>query len=62
MYAADRVPEDFKERKSVLTSDAALVLPKQGPDNYATNLQERAVPQWGLIYALNEPELQELSK
>lgn len=45
-----------------MTTDAALLLPKRTPHDHAIELKEGATPPWGPIYALNEPELEEIRK
>ena len=41
----------------IMTSEAALVLPKHGPYDHAIDLKEGTTPPWGPIYALNKTEL-----
>ena len=43
------VLEVFKEYTTIMTSEAALVLPKHGPYNHTIELKEGAVPPWGSI-------------
>ncbi len=58
--AIARVPEIFRGYTTIMTAEAAMVLPRHGPYDHAIDLKEGAIPPWGPIYALNDTELEEL--
>ena len=60
--AIARVPKMFREYTTIMTSEAARVLPKHGPYDHAIDLEEGTTPPWGPIYTLNDTELEELRK
>ena len=60
--AIDRVPEAFRDYISIMTTEAAMVLPSHTEYDHAIELKEGTTPPWGPIYALNQTELEELKK
>jgi hypothetical protein len=54
------VPEKFKPYVKVLGKELADKLPDHKPYNHAIDLKDGEQPPWGLIYPLNETELQAL--
>ena len=60
--AIDRVPEAFRDYISIMTTEAAMLLPSHTDYDHAIELKEGATPPWGPIYALNQTELEEFKK
>ena len=60
--AIDRVPREYAEFIPIMTTEAALELPKHSAYDHAIDFKDRTIPPWGPIYPLNEMELEELRK
>ena len=60
--AIDRVPCEYAEFIPIMTTEATLELPKHLAYNHAIDVKDGTTPPWGLIYPLNEAELEEVQK
>ena len=60
--AINQVPDKFAEFIPIMTTEAAMKLPKHSHDDHEIVFKPGTTPASGPIYALNETELEELRK
>jgi hypothetical protein len=54
----EQVPEKLQKCINIITKEAADKLAEHKPYDYTINLKEGETPPWGLVYALNDVELE----
>ena len=60
--AIDRVLLEYAEFNPIMTTEAALELPKHSVYDHSIDFKDGITPPWGPIYPLNKTELEELQK